>query len=119
VPGRQARALPAAGQDFTAKEFRTWGGSVRAFRILRDLGLPETEKAAKKLLSATFKQVAAHLGNTPTVCRTYYVHRVVIQAWRDGRLFTVEVPPEPHGGLGRSEHGLLRLLTEAAHEQAA
>lgn len=99
-----------SGQDYTAKEFRTWGGSVRAFRLLRDAGPSDVEKARKRIVSQCIKQVAQHLGNTPTVCRAYYVHPVVLQSYDDGRLFSVDVPEEPHGGLGRSEHGLLALL---------
>jgi len=96
--------------DFTAKEFRTWGGTVRCFQLLREIGRAETERSRKTMLSATIKQVAAHLGNTPTVCRTYYVHPIVQAAWADGRLSAIETPPEADGGLSPSELGLLRLL---------
>lgn len=103
-----------AGEDWTAKEFRTWGGSVRCFRTLREAGPSETATASKRVVTACIKQVAQHLGNTPTVCRSYYIHPVVLEAHDDGRLFTVEVPSEPHDGLGRSEHGLMTLLAEHA-----
>jgi DNA topoisomerase I len=109
----------ATGHDFTAKEFRTWGGSVRCFRLLRedDRIRHEPERARKKAVTATIKRVASQLGNTPAVCRAYYVHPVVIDAFHDGVLFDLTLPEEaPEGGLGLSEHGLMSLL--AAMEEA-
>jgi DNA topoisomerase-1 len=106
-------------QDYTAKEFRTWGGSVRAFRSLREAGPSDTRADRKRAVTRCIKQVAQNLGNTPTVCRAYYVHPVVLEAYEDGRLFSVEVPPEPTDGLGRSEHGLLSLLRAASTKDVA
>ena len=62
------------GEDFTAKDFRTWGGTVRAVQVLLTFDLPEDDKAAQRQVVEAVKQVARELGNTPTVCRAYYIH---------------------------------------------
>lgn len=69
------------GEDITAKDFRTWGGTVFAGNSLNTKGIFETETEMKKNITTTFKEVAKHLGNTPAVCRTYYVHPTVIQSY--------------------------------------
>jgi DNA topoisomerase IB len=67
-------------QDFTAKDFRTWAGSVLAREILRELATFESEAEAKRNVVQAIKQVSARLGNTPAVCRRCYVHPIVIAA---------------------------------------
>jgi DNA topoisomerase IB len=78
----------ACGADFTAKDFRTWGGTVQAVRQLARLPLPEKggERARRSLLMAAIKEVAAVLGNTPAVCRASYIHPAVLTGWADGSL---------------------------------
>jgi DNA topoisomerase IB len=78
----------ACGADFSAKDFRTWGGTVQAAGVLACTPLPEQggERATRALLAAAIKQVAAILGNTPAVCRTSYIHPQVIEGWLDGSL---------------------------------
>jgi DNA topoisomerase I len=76
----------AAGEDFTAKDFRTWGGTVLAGLTLYEMGEAEIDAAAQKNLVTAIKQVAAHLGNTATVCRQYYVHPALLNAYANGRL---------------------------------
>ena len=73
--------------DITAKDFRTWGGTVTALRLFHELGPCEQEKQLKRNVCATIKRVARTLGNTPSVCRNYYVHPVVIDAYSDQTLF--------------------------------
>jgi DNA topoisomerase-1 len=73
--------------EVTAKDFRTWGGTVTALRLLHELGPCEHEKQLKRNVCATIKKVARTLGNTPTVCRNYYVHPLVIDAYSDHSLF--------------------------------
>jgi DNA topoisomerase-1 len=68
----------ATGQDFTAKDFRTWGGTVEAVRAFYEVGSAESEKQADKNIVQTMKRVSAQLGNTATICRKYYVHPAVI-----------------------------------------
>lgn len=75
------------GQEFTAKDFRTWGGAVAAAGELHQLGRPTDEKQAEKQIVQVVKQVAAALGNTPATCRKYYIHPGVLLAYQDGSLF--------------------------------
>ena len=69
------------GQDFTAKDFRTWTGTVAAAAALEQLGKPETETQAKKNINQAIETTAYHLGNTKAVCRKCYVHTVIIDAY--------------------------------------
>ncbi len=71
-----------AGQDVTAKDFRTWAGTVLAARALCDV----TDAPTKKAVVQAVKSVAERLGNTPAVCRRCYVHPEVIGAYLDGHL---------------------------------
>jgi DNA topoisomerase I len=69
-----------AGRDITAKDFRTWAGTVLMARFLRAAGQFESAAEAKRAMSAAVKQVAAALGNTPSVCRKSYIHPAVTGA---------------------------------------
>jgi len=74
------------GQDFTAKDFRTWSGTLLAILAFQECEPFHNFKQAKKNVTETIKRVAADLGNTPAVCRKYYVHPLVIEAYQDGSL---------------------------------
>lgn len=74
------------GRDFTAKDFRTWAGTVLAALSLRSFGKASSETEAKKKVVAAIKLVAAELGNTAAVCRKCYVHPRVISAYLEGKL---------------------------------
>jgi DNA topoisomerase I len=76
------------GEDFSAKDFRTWGGTVHAAGVLACLPLPEQggERARLHALAGAVEQVANILGNTPAVCRNSYIHPQVFAGWRDGSL---------------------------------
>lgn len=74
------------GQDFTAKDFRTWAGTVIATCALQDLGEFESQTQAKKHVVRAIEEAASHLGNTPTICRKSYVHPEVIDAYLHGAL---------------------------------
>jgi DNA topoisomerase-1 len=76
-----------AGEDFTAKDFRTWGGTVEAVRVLLELGPADSSTAVKRQIAQAVKQVAAQLGNTATICRKYYIHPSVLSCYADGSLF--------------------------------
>lgn len=67
-----------AGFPYTAKDFRTWGGTLRAATVLADLGAAPTENARKKNVVTTVRVVAAELGNTPAICRKSYVHPTIL-----------------------------------------
>ena len=75
----------AAGAEFSAKDFRTWGGTLLASIELAELGRNEDERQTKKNLVAAVKRVAERLGNTPTVCRGCYIHPKVLEAYERGR----------------------------------
>jgi DNA topoisomerase-1 len=74
------------GEDFTAKDFRTWGGTMLAILAFQECEPCDTFAQAKKNVTATIKHVAEELGNTPAVCRKYYVHPLVLEAYTDGTL---------------------------------
>jgi DNA topoisomerase-1 len=75
----------AAGADFSAKDFRTWGGTLLAAVELAEAGCCEDGRQAKKNVVAAVKRVAERLGNTPTVCRSCYIHPKVLEAYERGR----------------------------------
>jgi len=83
------------GEEFTAKDFRTWGGTVSAIALLARTPLPESaaERPFKSALVEVVKAVADRLGNTPAVCRSSYIDPRVFEAWRAGRLHRA-VPQE-------------------------
>jgi DNA topoisomerase I len=72
------------GQDFTAKDFRTWSGTVLAAWALREFEAVDSEAAAKRNVVRAVEEVAEWLGNTPAVSRRSYVHPAVIDAYLDG-----------------------------------
>jgi DNA topoisomerase-1 len=74
----------AAGPEFSAKDFRTWGGTLLAATELAEIGCCEEQRQAKRNVAAAVKRVAEHLGNTPTVCRSCYIHPAVLEAYTRG-----------------------------------
>jgi len=76
----------AMGDDFTAKDFRTWGATLHAITLLAATPLPESssEHAYKKKIVEVVKQVAVELRNTPAVCRKSYINPAVFDSWRAG-----------------------------------
>src|SRR5690606_38204720 len=75
------------GQNFTAKDFRTWAGTVLALDELYERGEAAGEKTAKQNVVDAVKAVADALGNTPQICRHYYIHPLIFDAYHDGALF--------------------------------
>jgi DNA topoisomerase-1 len=78
-----------AGAEFSAKDFRTWAGTVLAAIALRQFERFDTKTQAKKNLVAAIERVAERLGNTPAVCRKCYIHPVILDSYLDGA--TVDV----------------------------
>jgi len=74
------------GQDFTAKDFRTWTGSLQALGILAAMEPANSQTDIKKNLIVMLDEVAAHLGNTRAVCKKYYVHPKIIALYESGQL---------------------------------
>ena len=110
----------ATGVEFSAKDLRTWGGSVMAAAALAALGPAESETAARGNVVQVVRDVAAALGNRPATCRKYYVHPAVLEAYASGELAAgwdesvaaAEAAPTP--GLSAEEAAFLALLRRAA-----
>jgi DNA topoisomerase I len=73
------------GEEFTAKDFRTWGGTLLAAIALAEKGVPETEPEGKRNVAAVMRLVGEKLGNTPAVARASYVSPAVVEQYLDGR----------------------------------
>lgn len=73
------------GDEFSAKDFRTWGGTLLAAVALAEHGPPDTETEAKRTLAAVMRSVGEQLGNTPAVARSSYVSPAVVEQYLDGR----------------------------------
>lgn len=77
---------------YTAKDFRTWGGTLLAATVLSELGPPNSEREARKNVVTAVRIVAAELGNTPAICRQSYVHPIVLETYlKSGS--TISTPP--------------------------
>jgi DNA topoisomerase I len=76
----------AAGGEFTAKDFRTWAGTMKAAALLAELPAPVSRTAGERAVAGVVKEVAGVLGNTPAVCRKSYIHPRVIAAYLDASL---------------------------------
>jgi DNA topoisomerase-1 len=74
------------GRDITAKDFRTWAGTVMAALALREFEHFDTQATQKKNIRQAIERVSARLGNTPTICRKCYVHPEVLNAYVEGKL---------------------------------
>ena len=105
--------------DFTAKDFRTWAGTVQALLAFTDLGIPENKTATKKLVVEALDKVSKHLGNTRTVCKKYYVHPQIIELYENNKLDKylkkldkIEADPDKISGLAKEEKVLMKILEE-------
>ena len=76
----------ATAPEFSAKDFRTWGGTLLAAIELAEIGTAEDEKTLKKNILKAVKKVAEQLGNTPTVCRSSYVHPTILKSYEKGKV---------------------------------
>ena len=93
-----------SGQAFTAKDFRTWAGTVAASMALQDFLAIDDDAGRKKAIVGAIEKVAGRLGNTPAVCRACYVHPDVLDSYLDGTL--VDALAERARGAGRGAHAL-------------
>jgi DNA topoisomerase-1 len=103
------------GQPFTAKDFRTWTGTVLAALALRDFEACDSQAQAKKNVVAAIESVSKRLGNTPAVCRKCYVHPDIINTYLDGDLLAelraeIEDLQDDPDGLNADERRVLRFL---------
>ena len=93
-----------SGQEFTAKDFRTWAGTVAASMALQDYRRIDGEAGRKRAVVRAIESVAEQLGNTPAVCRACYVHPDVLASYMDGTL--VDALTERARRVGRGAHAL-------------
>jgi DNA topoisomerase-1 len=109
------------GGGFTAKDFRTWGGTLTAAIALAEHGPPSSEADARKAIAAAMRRVGEQLGDTAAVARSSYVSPVVIDQFRDGRTLEQIRPRRERvisagaPGLDAEEDALLTLLRPLAH----
>lgn len=107
------------GADFTSKDFRTWMGTLMAATALATLEPPRSDAAARREAATAIKVVARHLGNTPTVARTSYVHPDVVDLYVEGELEAMWAagPDRDTRWLLAEERKLLALLRTAHRRQ--
>jgi len=95
-----------SGRDITAKDFRTWAGTVLAAMALREFEAFDSTVTAKANVRDAIERVARRLGNTPTICRACYVHPEILTSYLDGAL-ALEVGERVNAEL-RGDHGALK-----------
>jgi DNA topoisomerase I len=100
-----------AGEEFTAKDFRTWAGTVLAARALQEFQAFDSKAQAKRNVVQAIESVAKRLGNTKAVCRKCYIHPAVIGLYLDGSLLQTLA--------GRVKKELTRSLHDLPAEEAA
>jgi len=104
------------GEEFTAKDFRTWGGTLTAAIALAEHGVAETETEARKVVAGVMRSVGERLGNTAAVARASYVSPAVVEQYLDGRTLEdfrprhLRVVKARDIGLDQEENALLSLL---------
>ena len=111
-----------AGEEFSAKDFRTWAGTVAAAVALDEVGPVDGARSRQRAVSAVCKQAASLLGNTPAVCRANYIDPRVIDHFLDGRTISslrAEVERRLERGRSPEEVAVLALLRRGLEERAA
>lgn len=115
----------STGQDITAKDFRTWGGTLHALTALCSAGACDSETERKRSVVRAVRETASHLGNTAATCKKYYIHSAVLTAYERGSLIDVVehcrdgTDDGDDNGLSVDEQILLRFLREHAGRFAA
>ncbi len=114
-----------SGQDFTAKDFRTWAGTVMAALALEEYASFDSQAQCRKNIVRAIEDVSRQLGNTPAICRKCYVHPAVVDAYTDGMTLgtfqprTRRVPTGRPGGLRPEEGAVLAFLQERLARELA
>ncbi len=117
------------GQDFTAKDFRTWAGTVLCLSALRELGPCEGKTKLKRNIVQAIKQVAERLGNTPAICRKSYVHPAILECYTNGTMLEAlerwqsarrkgDPDPDRQSGLSEDEEATLFLLRSCIEQSS-
>ena len=108
----------ASGGDFTAKDFRTWAGTLNIIRAFKSIGEAESETDCKRKIVAALDEVSKQLGNTRSVCKKYYVHPGVIKLYEEKNLlkYLNELDkiehPDDLAGLTSEERILMKILKQ-------
>ena len=111
-----------SSDDITAKEFRTWSGTVLAYQYLREIGAADCPTRTKRNIVAAIRRVSGILGNTLAVCRKCYVHPTVIEAYTNGELFLAQqttVRIRMAGSFDEHERAVLHLLCRSQTQLCA
>lgn len=115
-----------SGYDFTAKDFRTWAGTLRFVTVARELGSSDDERVRQKKRAQAVRLVAADLNNTPATCRAYYIHPRVVTSYEEGDLLELLEPveasmPDTEGvdGLDPEERLVMTLLPRLEDAEGA
>ena len=101
------------GEEFTAKDFRTWQGTLEAAIVMSGIPGPETKTAMKKAINDAICDVAERLGNRPATCRKFYIHPAIVDAFEKGSLpqnLKRGTRSVPSRGLSKVERTVVRLL---------
>ena len=93
------------GVPYSSKDFRTWGGTLRAATVLAELGPASSATEAKRNVATTMRLVASELGNTPAICRSSYVHPLVVARYIDDGE-TIQLPKRHVAKAGRYAHSV-------------
>ena len=104
-----------AGPGVTAKDFRTWAGTMQAAAALREIGPAETEREKKANIVRAVDQVAERLGNTRAVCRKYYIHPIILSEYMEGRVVPAvkrRRRTQSEGRLREDEIAVLRFIRQ-------
>jgi DNA topoisomerase-1 len=105
-----------SGGHFTAKDFRTWTGTLTALQAFREIGCAfNSATEAKRNINTALDAVSKHLGNTRTVCKKYYVHPAILDLYEcsklDAYIKKLDAEPEVKGdGLTKEEEVLMKIL---------
>ncbi len=106
----------AEGEEFSAKDFRTWAGTLFCAGFLAESEAATSQTQGKRLIADAIKRVAQRLGNTPAICRKCYVHPAVIEAFQEGAAILDRTMPARAAsdafGLNLDESAVLRFLEQ-------
>lgn len=101
----------ATGNEFTAKDFRTWAGSLQALQVLRKLECPQSDAELRKNIATVLDAVSNKLGNSRNICKKYYVHPCLIQLYEENKIKDILCSPSIAGTSGLSVEE--KILMEA------
>ncbi len=108
-----------SGEEFSAKDFRTWVGTVTCAMLLAGDAIEEIQSDRKQRVVAVIKDVAKRLGNTPVICRKCYVHPAIVEAYLEQGLLVPARTRRSREGLADEELLVLALLQERSGQKKA